>query len=337
MKGVIHVAPTIRDVAARARVSPATVSRALNNDPQVKAGTRERVLEVAHELGFVPNATAKSLRTRRTGIIGAIVPDVSTLFFLEIVKGIENTLSLSDYRVTICDSQNQLKKEKENARWLLDGSVDGLILLTPMMDDPSLCDLAEKGYPIGVFGRAIDHPAITCVGVDNYAAGLSATKHLIGHGHTDIAVITGPEGHHDSQERLRGFQDTLHQQGLSLRPERIQCGGFTEEGGVRAFHAIVDRGAPPTAIFALNDEMAIGVLQAAQASGLRVPQDLAVIGFDNVRLARVVTPALTTVNQPKLDAGFRLAQNILNRLSGSADTERITLPADLVVRHSCGC
>lgn len=328
---------TIHDVAARSGVSEATVSRVLNEHPAVRPQTRDRVLTAVRELKFVPNAIAKGLRMKRTGIVGVIVPDISSLFFLDIIKGLENTFDLNDYRVAICDSQNQLKKERDNTRWLVDGSVDGLILLRPMMDDQTLRELADLGYPIGVFGRIVDHPVVTSVAIENRVAGRRVAEHLIGHGHKRIGIVLGTEGVQDSEERFQGFQDALRQHGLELVPELVERGGFTEEGGARAFQAMLDRHSVPTAVFAANDEMAVGVMQVAQAAGIRVPEDLAVVGFDNIRLARVVTPALTTLNQPKLDAGFRLGQNMLNRLGGTADSEQIVLPGDLLVRRSCGC
>lgn len=329
---------TIRHVAIRAGVSEATVSRVLNQQPGVSPQKREKVLAAIRELNFIPNAAARGLRAKgRTGTIGLVVPDITALFFLDIVKGLENILRLNDYRLVICDAQNQPKKERENARWLLNGSVDGLVFLRPLMEDEVLGELAEAGCPIGVFGRRVDHPAITSITVDNRRAGHDVAIHLIGHGHTRIGAIVGPKGVQDAEERFQGFKETLEQHGIALSPEMVECGDFTEEGGARAFRRLLDRGAAPTAIFAANDEMAFGVMHAAREAGFRLPNDLALIGFDNTRLARVVTPSLTTINQPKLEVGFRLAQDMLDRLSGTADVARITLPCDLVVRESCGC
>jgi DNA-binding LacI/PurR family transcriptional regulator len=327
----------IKDVARLAGVSPATVSRVLNGSAGVREATRERVMAAVRQLNFAPSAVAKGLREGRSGIVGVVVPDLSSLFFMDVLKGLENTLNLNDFRVVVCDSQNQMKKEKENCRWLLSGGVDALILIGPMSEDSYLLELAQSGTPLGVFGRLIDHPNVTCLTVENRVTSFRATEHLINHGHRKIAFISGTPGVVDGEQRFEGYRDALAQYGLPFDPNWVQCGNFTEEGGMRAFDALMSLPDRPTAVFAANDEMAVGVLVQAARYGLRVPDDLAVIGFDNVRLARLVHPALTTVNQPRLDAGFRLAQNMLQRLNGTADAEHALLQADLVVRQSCGC
>ncbi|MFZ5817947.1 MAG: LacI family DNA-binding transcriptional regulator [Bacillota bacterium] len=331
------MASNIKDVARLAGVSPATVSRVLNDSAGVRPETREKVMTAIRQLNFAPSAVAKGLREGRSGIIGLVVPDISSLFFMDVVKGLENTLNLNEVRLAICDSQNQAKKERENCRWLLSGGVDALILIGPMMEQEYLIELAEMGVPIGTFGRNIDHPNVTAITVDNRISAFRAVEHLINHGHQRIGFITGTPGVTDADERLIGYRDALATYGLTYRPEWVQCGHFTEDGGARALEALVSGAERPTAVMAANDEMAIGVMLQASRLGLEVPKDLAVVGYDNIRLARLVTPALTTVNQPRLDAGFRLAHNMLQRLGGTADPERTVLPADLVVRQSCGC
>lgn len=280
---------------------------------------------------------AKGLRDGRSNTIGVVVPDISSLFFMDVLKGLENTLTLSDYRIVVCDSQNQTKKERENCRWLLSGGVDALVLIGPMMEQEALLELAGHGIPMAVFGRMVEHPNVTAVTVENRISSFRATEHLITHGHRKIAFITGTPGVTDGDERLIGYRDALSQYDLPFDPDWVQCGLFTEEGGARALDMLMALEEKPTAIFSANDEMAVGILLQAPRYGLKVPEDLALIGFDNIRLARLVSPALTTVNQPRLDAGFRLANSMLQRLSGSADAERISLPVDLIVRQSCGC
>lgn len=328
---------TIRDVARMAKVSPATVSRVLNGAVGVRPETRDRVVTALRRLNFSPSPSARNLRSGRTEMAGVVVPDLGSLFFTDVIKGLENTLTLSDYRVAVCDSQGQVKKERENCRWLMDGSVDALMLISPMMDDDALLELAEMGIPLGLFGRMVDHPNVTCIGVNNRGAGSRVVEHLVNHGHRKIGVITGSPGHADAGERLAGYYDTLKRLGLPENPDWVQCGFLAEDGGARAFESMMARPDRPTAVFAVNDEMALGALLAARRLGIQVPKDVALVGFDNLRLARLVAPALTTVNQPKLEIGFRLAQNMLQRLSGSADPERVVLPTDLVARESCGC
>ncbi|HEY3365580.1 MAG TPA: LacI family DNA-binding transcriptional regulator [Symbiobacteriaceae bacterium] len=327
----------IKDVARLAGVSSATVSRVLNGSAGVRTDTRDRVMAVVRQLNFAPSAVAKGLREGRSGIAGVCVPDISSLFFMDVVKGLENTLALSDYRLVVCDSQNQAKKERENCRWFLSGGVDALILIGPMMEQSALAELADMGTPIGIFGRRMDHPNVTSVAVENRVTAYRATEHLINHGHRKIAFITGIPGVTDGDEREAGYREALAQYGLPFQPDWVQVGNFTEEGGIRAFDTLLALPDRPTAVFTANDEMAIGVLTEARRCGLSVPEDIAVVGFDNIRLARLVAPALTSVNQPRMDAGFRLAQNLVQRMNGSADPERIVLEADLVIRQSCGC
>lgn len=328
----------IKDVARLAGVSPATVSRVLNGTAAVKGDTRDRVMSAVRQLNFAPSAVAKGLREGRSGIVGVVVPDISSLFFMDVLKGLENTLNLNDYRVVVCDSQNQVKKERENCRWLLSGGVDGLILIGPMLEQAAVLELAETtGLPIGIFGRLVDHPNVTALYVENQITSFRATEHLINHGHRKLGFIAGAAGIADGEARFIGFRDALAQYDIPLNPDWVQVGNFSEEGGARALEALLNLPDRPTALFAANDEMAVGVLTQAKRRGLNLPADLAVVGFDNIRLARLVTPALTTVNQPRLDAGFRLAHNMLQRLSGTGDSERMVMQADLVIRESCGC
>lgn len=327
----------IKDVARLAGVSPATVSRVLNGSDGVRPDTRARVMAAVRQLNFSPSAMAKGLREGRSGTAGICVPDLSSMFFMEVVKGVENTLALSDYRLVMCDSQNQMKKERENCRWLLSGGVDALILIGPMMEQAALEELAALGTPVGLFGRQLDHPNVTYVTVENRVTAFRATEHLINHGHRKIAFVRGTPGVVDGEQREAGYREALAQYGLPFRSEWAVNGHFTEEGGMRALDALLELPERPTAVFAANDEMAIGILVEARRLGLSVPEELAVVGFDNIRLARLISPALTTVNQPRMDGGFRLAQNLAQRLSGSADPEHILLQADLVMRQSCGC
>lgn len=327
----------IRDVAKLAGVSPATVSRVLNNSSRVSPETRQRVESAIQELNFSPSAVAKGLRDGRSNIVGVTVPDISSLFFMDVLKGLENTLTLNDYRIVVCDSQNQAKKERENCRWLLSGGVDALVMIGPMMETSALLELGDQGVPMGVFGRMVDHPNVTAIAVENRVSSFRATEHLLSHGHRRIAFIAGIPGVTDGESRFEGYRDALAQYGVEFQPELVQCGHFTEEGGARALDALMALPDRPTAVFAANDEMAVGILIQAARYGLVLPDQLAVVGFDNIRLARVVSPALTTVNQPRSDAGFKLAQNLLQRLNGTADAERIVLPGDLTVRQSCGC
>ncbi|WP_324717414.1 LacI family DNA-binding transcriptional regulator [Carboxydochorda subterranea] len=328
--------PTIRDVARAAGVSEATVSRAINQAPGVSARTRERVLAVARDLHFTPAPVARRLRGARTGLAGVVVPDLSASFFVEIIQGIEHTLSLNDYRVLVCDARNDRSREEAHIRWLADGTVDAILLLAPTTTDAFIAEVASQGPPVAVFGRVVSGGPVTSVTVANRQAAEQATEHLISHGRERIAFIAGTPGIPDGEARLEGYRDAMQRHGRESAIA-VEVGHFSEEGGRAALRALLERRPPPDAILAANDEMAMGVLVGARELGVRVPEDIALVGFDNIRCARLVTPALTTVHQPKLDIGFRLAQSALDRLKGVAGHEQWVLPADLVVRRSCGC
>ncbi|WP_274365164.1 LacI family DNA-binding transcriptional regulator [Paenibacillus thermotolerans] len=325
----------IRDVALRANVSPTTVSRVLNGNPRVKTSTREKVLNVIEQMNYVPNAAAKNLRSQRTMTLGVIVPDVRVSFFGEILKGIEIRAYSEKYKVVICDTQNDPNREAEYLGLLSDRSVDGMILIVPMLDAVDLGPYLDRGYTIGIIGSAPEHENLLNVHTDNMKAACEAVCHLIETGHKDIAYISGHPNASDSYDRLEGYIRALREHAIPFRPELLDAGGFSEEGGYEAFYKLIERNIPFTAVFCANDEMALGVYKACAELNLRIPEDVAVVGFDNDRVTGYLSPALTTVHQPKIEMGEEIAAMMIRLLHDEKIESRVKrLDSVLIKRDS---
>ncbi|HEX2954324.1 MAG TPA: LacI family DNA-binding transcriptional regulator [Bacillota bacterium] len=327
---------TINDVAKAAGVSVATISRVLNQSERVKPETRERILRIIEELKYAPDASAKALRSRKTNQIGVVLPDISVMFYMELLKGIENTAMGSDYNLIICDAQNQAKREQEYMKLLTEKRLDGLILINSLMEDKEIAGLAERGFPVVSIGREILNSNISSILVSNWSGACQAVEHLIGHGHTRIAYLRGDKSR-DDEERFAAYRHVLNQHGIAYDPQLVERGFFTEDGGAKAFHKLVNR-TQFTAVFAGNDEMAVGVFGKARELGIEVPREMAVVGFDNIRLARHIVPGLTTADMPKQQLGSSAARKLIEILNhGDIEYEKTILRSELVIRQSCGC
>lgn len=333
---------TIKDVADRARVSVATVSRVLNHSDTVKEETRDRVVAVIEELSYTPNFAAKRMRRDLVNTIGVIVPDISASFYSEIIKGIENRANEMSFRLIVCDAQNSKLKEKDHIRFLYDGSVDGMVFVVPQVADDDLVHLHSQSMSIVVFGRNMGQYGIPSITVDNVYGAYQAVKHLCSHGFTKIAYIGGieAENDYDHRARLHGFKTALSDAGIGVRDGYIENGAYSEEGGSSAFLRLMSLAEPPTAIFCANDEMALGVLRAAKKRGVDIPRQLSLIGFDNIRISQYTSPALTTVSQPTYNIGVLLGERLISNLTrgGKArSSANLILRPELIVRESCGC
>ncbi|MGE5529116.1 MAG: LacI family DNA-binding transcriptional regulator [Patescibacteria group bacterium] len=328
--------PTISDVARSAGVSVATVSRVLNQSLKVKTATRERVLQAIESLQYAPDASAKALRSRRTNLIGVVIPDVSSIYYLELLKGIENTAIERGYNLIICDAQNSADRENEYMKLLSERRSDGLILINPLMPDAHIDRLARQGFPLVLIGRESKSGNVTSIVVQNQTGARQAMDHLIKHGHKRIAYIRGMQ-HPDDEERFATYRAVLEEYSLGYDPQLVERGHFTEEGGARAFQRLAQR-AKFTAVFAANDEMAVGAMEKAREAGLAIPKDLAVVGFDNIRLARHITPGLTTADMPKYQLGATAAKKLLGAMADDDIAyEKVVFRTELVIRQSCGC
>jgi LacI family transcriptional regulator, galactose operon repressor len=327
---------TIRDIAGLAGVSVATVSRVMNGRGDVAPGTRELVQRIVRENGYTTSRAARGLAAGRTGLIGATVPLVYPAYFSFILSGAAEALSERDMRLVLCPTQHEHAREVTLLERMMHGTTDGGLLILPQESSDELESLLLHGYrfvvvdPLQPLNESI--PAVSCA----HSAGADAAiKHLLGLGHRRIAAITGPRGWVATEERVRGYHAALAAAGILPEPALVQETNFEIEQGRRAARHLLDLHERPTAIFAFNDNVAIGVLQAARERGISVPDELSVVGFDDVEAAEIVTPALTTVRQPLAEMG-RMAVSLLERLIEGQRIEalHVELRTQLVVRQT---
>ena len=328
---------TIRDVAREARVSVATVSRVFNNSGPVREETRAAILAVAERLQYTPNTAARSLSTRRTGTVGVLLPDLHGEFFSEVIRGIDQTVQSSGYHVLISSSHND-RAEIEAALRAMRGRVDGLILMAPDLDADSLLANLPERLPLVLLNTHLKEPGFDSINIDNYGGALRMTMHLLDAGRRRIALITGGARNYDAQERLRGYREALRGRGLGVDERLIVPGDFTEWSGHAAAQRLAALEPLPDAVFATNDSMAVGALSALRDAGVSVPEDIAVVGFDDIPIAQYVSPALTTVRVSIASLGSRAAARLFQCLAAGerpAHTHEV-LPTELVIRRSCG-
>ena len=330
---------TIKDVARAAGVSIATASRVINDSPLVTGETRARVREVATRLCYSPHGAARSLITSRTHTIGILLPDLYGEFFSELIRGIDQTAQREGFHCLL-SSARHTGPLLEAALRSMRGRVDGLILMSPEFTGELSRRTLPEGFPVVLVHCPPSELHFDSLLVANDQGARAMIRHLAGLGHRRIAMIRGAEGNHDAAERLRGYRQTMAECGLALDPRLEAPGDFSEEAGacaVRGFLALppAER---PTAIFAANDSMAIGALSALRAAGLSVPEEMALGGFDDIPMARYMTPPLTSVHVDISALGARAAARLLDLLQGRAGSApyRETFPTTLVVRQSCG-
>lgn len=322
---------TIQDVAQMAGVSTATVSRVLSGYVHVSPSVRDRVTGAVASLGYQPNYAAKSLRTLKTSRLIVTVPDITNSFFSSIIRGAEEAAHAAGYAVLLGDTGTNADSEEAYAAMLKRREADGLIFLGQALP-PSLESLVvQPGAPIVNGCEFSDALSVSSVHIDNHAAAAQAIDHLYGLGHRTICVITGELHRPISRDRLAGARAAAVRHGIALQ---VQTGDFSIESGMAATAQVLN-GERPTAIFCFSDAMAIGALQAVREAGLRCPQDISVMGFDDIRMARFTFPALTTVRQPMHDIGRETVELLIGIIEGRV-TQRVklTLPHELIVRDS---
>ncbi|HET9288367.1 MAG TPA: LacI family DNA-binding transcriptional regulator [Gaiella sp.] len=335
-EAVNHGRATIRDVARRAGVSVATVSRVVNDRPDVSPETREAVLEVVRALSFSTNRSARALSKGRTGLVGLTIPFVLGDYYSLILSGATEALHEQEMRAVLCPTRHEHDREAALVERLMRGTTDGAIIVLPSESPGELSDLAAQGFPFVVVDAPMPLPErIPVVSATHWAGARAATEHLLQLGHRRIGIVTGREGWVATEERRDGYQAALAAAGVLASPELVRSGNFEIPDGHAGARELLALDDPPTAIFACNDNMAVGVLRAAAEAGLRVPGDLSIVGFDDSELARVTTPALTTVRQPLEEMG-RMAVSLLSRLIDGqrVETLRVELATRLVVRGS---
>lgn len=327
---------TIKDVAKAAGVSVASVSRVFNGHDNVTDATRQRILDAADRLRYMPNGAARSLITKRTQTIGAVLPDLYGEFFSELIRGMDAAARERGLHLLLSSSHGSATEAGDALR-AMRGRVDGLLIMSPHADADLLADNLPSSLPTVLMNTRVPGGRYLSLSVDNYGGAYSMMQHLVRCGHKDIAFIAGPANNFDADERLRGYRDALAKL-LPGRHERIIAGEFNEESGYRAALAVLESRDRPEAIFAANDTMAIGCLFALGEHGIRVPDDIAVAGFDDIPIARFVSPPLTTMRVRIADLGHRALQSLAALIENDDSTTRFAqeLSCSLVVRQSSG-
>jgi DNA-binding LacI/PurR family transcriptional regulator len=327
--------PTIYDVARLAGVSTATVSRALNGTGQIAASTRVTIEAAVEQLGYRPNTVARSLVTKTTQTIALLLPDITNPFYAALVNGIQQTALSHGHTMLLCTTESDAEREEHYLRVLRAKQVDGALVDGLVLPPDRIARFVEDGFPIVCLDRDIDSRSIPLVQVDNRLGGRIATEHLIDLGHTRIGHVTGAGELGISDERLAGYRDALNGAGLPIDFQLVEEGRFTDDGGHDAARRLLEREPGVTAIFAANDLSALGVLNAVAEAGKRVPDDVSVVGFDDLHLSAYTAPPLTTIRQPAVEIAT-LATEILIGLTNGREVEemRHLLEPELVVRAS---
>ncbi|MFE6662895.1 LacI family DNA-binding transcriptional regulator [Streptomyces sp. NPDC057697] len=331
--------PTLEEVAARAGVGRGTASRVINGSPRVSAHTREAVEAAVAELGYVPNRAARALAGNRTDAIALVVPEPETRFFAEpyfsdIVRGVGAALADTEMQLLLTLVGND-RERRRLAQYLTAHRVDGVLLVSVHAADP-LPDLLEQlGMPAVMSGRRSASETLASVDSDNFAGAGGAVAHLVSRGRRAIATITGPLDVYGAQRRLDGYRAAMAEAGLGADDRLIAPADFSEEGGARAMRELLARRPDVDAVFAASDVMAAGARQVLREAGRRIPDDVALIGFDDSAVARHMDPALTSVRQPIEEMGRTMARVLLKEIAGEhPERPQIVLPTELVVRDS---
>ena len=325
----------MKNVAEKAGVSVTTVSHVINETRLVSNDLRQRVLTAMKELGYQPNALARSLRRKETNTIGVIMPDSANPFFAEVARGIEDASFEQGYSVIICNSDGDLKKELLHANVLVEKQMDGIILFATGKSINQVQMLQGRNIPIVTVDREVPDAVVDVVLTDNMQGGELATRHLLDLGHRRVACITGSLDLPLSVERVTGYRKALLEHGIAVDEALIMEGDFHYESGYRATLQFLALDPPPSAIFACNDPMAIGAISAIAESGKRVPDDISIVGFDDVSLASFANPPLTTIVQSKYEMGVIATKMLLERVRDrDMPARRKLLGASLLKRKS---
>lgn len=330
---------TRRDVARLAGTSDAVVSYVLNDGPRgVAPATRDRVLAAIAELGYRPNAVARSLRTQRTMTFGLVIPDNSNPFFAELARSIEDVGFEHGFTMLLGNAMDDDDREAAYVRTLLDRQVDGLMIVPAHGVGSWISELSQRSVPALVLDRELDVPNTTQVLVDNAGGAYLGTKHLLEHGRRRIGCIAGTEGQHPTLERVAGWRRAIEEAGLDPSTQPVIHLPFGRAQGYRAARELLTGNVPVDALFVTSDEQAIGVLRAASELGVRIPDDVALCSFDGIETGEYLIPPLTTMQQPFDDYGRRAVAWLVRQVANpSQGPERVVLDTALVVRGSCGC
>ncbi|MGP4070060.1 LacI family DNA-binding transcriptional regulator [Halobacillus sp. B29] len=323
---------TIKDVAKRAGVAVSTASYALNGSGKVSSATIDKVLKAARELNYQKNGFASDLKRTKTNTIALILSDMSGPYFSELIKGVQEVTASNQYDLIACSSVGGDRSTA--AKFLREKRVDGAIILATNISTEMIEASAREDFPIVVLDRDVENPYAIHVEVNNRQGGYQATEHLIQKGHRSIGFVSGPNDSHDNEERFKGYIDALKDHDVPFQSRFKMGGEFTREGGYRATKMLIAQQNLPDAIFYANDEMAIGGLQAFDEKRISIPDDVSIVGFDDIQLSAYVSPPLTTVRQPKYEAGALAVHMIFQMLAGEKVERNYNLSTEFIERAS---
>lgn len=327
---------TIYDVAREASVSMATVSRVVNGNPNVKPTTRKKVLDAIERLGYRPNAVARGLASKKTTTVGVIIPDISSVFFSELARGIEDIATMYKYNIILCNSDQNKNKELHLLHTLLGKQVDGIVFMGGKIEEEHVEEFKKSPVPIVLAATMDQNKETPSVNIDYESAVYEAIATFIREGHQRIAFISGPlEDPMNSDHKLKGYKSALENHGIAVDEDLIALGDYTYESGKEATSQFLEVDQSPTAIFASSDEMALGVIHEIQDRGLNVPEHVEVMSNENTRLAQMVRPTLSTIVQPLYDIGA-VAMRLLTKYMNNEPVEdsTVVLPHRLELRQS---
>ncbi len=329
---------TLKDIARLAQVSHTTVSRVVNNRPGVKTSTKQRIMRLVKELDYQPNLVARSLVVKRSKNLGMIITTISNPFYLELAKGIEDTARSFQYNVILCCTNYDLSLEGEHIRELRRRGIDGIILTSAQVKDGHVAALAHEGFPLVLVNRRVLEPdlhaQVDYIGIDNVKGGEMALEHLLKLGHRRIGIIRGSLDSSVTVERMEGAHRALARNGISLDDDLVFAGDYLKGTGYEAAKRFLSLPYPPTAIFSLNDYMAFGVYDALMEQGVRVPEDMALLGFNDIELASLKMVGLSTISQKKYTLGSMAVRRLMERIEGAQPGREWILEPELIIRKS---
>lgn len=330
---------TIHDIAKKLNIAASTVSRALNDSPLISERTRKKIKQAAKEMGYRPNVVAANFRTKKTNTIGVVVPLINRHFFSSVISGIEDIAYQRGFTVSISQSNDDFEKEQKITHALFANRVDGLILSIGMntTNFDHLRLFSDRKIPLVFFDRVVDEIDAHKIVVDDFGGGYRATKHLIDQGRKHVALIGGPLNLKIYQHRQEGYLQALHDAGLLEIPELIIHNNLSREDGIKATKKLLKHSPTPDAIFCANDTTALSSILYLKEQGIRVPEDIAIVGFSNEPFSEVVSPSITTIKQPGFEMGQKAAELIIAQINGEPAGKKptiITMPTELIIRES---
>lgn len=333
-----HKDVTIYDIAEALNVSPATVSRGLKDHPGIRKDTKRKILDTAKKMGYQYNTFASNLRRKKTNTIGVIVPRLNSYFMSTVIAGMEKLVNENGYNLIISQSQESFKKEIAGVNTMYNSRIDGLMvsLAFDTKDTDHFEALLKKNIPIIFFDRILEHPGCTSIVIDNKQAGYDATKHLLEQGCKRIVHLSGSLNRNVYADRLAGYKQALQEKGIAFDPELVISNNLSDMGGEEAARQILNMNEKPDGVFAANDTSAVACMRELKLAGIKIPEDIAFVGFNNDPVSKVIEPNLTTVNYPGQEMGEVAAATLLNKLnkSNTANLNTIVLRHELIIRQS---